>query len=136
MKNLDEIEEQTQQTKQQKLIKRTCAICGNEFESVPGPAKYCSAECREHAAKQASKRWKKNHPEKIESYRKRNNEYMRRKRAKKKVVEEIVKEDRISKIAVEYDTKYGDYQREKLLQESHIDVESIIASFKKKGEKA
>lgn len=124
--------EEPEKKPEKKPIKKTCSICGKYFETTAYNKKYCSVECKKAGAVEATQRWRERHPERIAVYRQHKATYMRRKRARKKVFEEIVKEDKLAKIAVEYNTKYGEYQKEKLLQESHIDVEAIIASFNKK----
>lgn len=121
--------EETERKPEKKPIKKTCSICGKEFETISPRKKYCSVECKKVGAVQSTQRWRERHPERIQQYKQHKAAYMRRKRARKKAFDEAVKEDRLAKIAVEYNTKYGDYQREKLLTESHIDVEAIIASF-------
>lgn len=132
---IQSVQENPEKKPEKKPIKKTCPICEKEFETLTSNKKYCSVECKKAGAVRATQRWKERHPERMEMYKQRKINYMRRKRAGKKAFEEVVKEDHLAKIAVEYDTKYGDYQREKLLKESHIDVEAIIASFnKKKGE--
>lgn len=111
-----------------------CVICGTVFRTNWSRSKYCSNECRNTARRDIYSKWKVENKSKLNG---RNRSYMRKRRnGDDDCEDEIEKPDNLARIAQEYDTNYGKYQREKTLAEiPKIDVEGIISGFKKKGDR-
>lgn len=49
-------------------IKKRCCLCGAEYYTGNGKAKYCSNECRKEATRQRQKAWREEHPEYYKDY--------------------------------------------------------------------
>lgn len=49
-------------------IKRFCNLCGSEYWTGNGKAKYCSDECRKEAARRRQAKWRDEHPEYHKNY--------------------------------------------------------------------
>ena len=43
-------------------IKKYCELCGKEYWTGNGKAKYCSDTCKREATKQRQKNWREAHP--------------------------------------------------------------------------
>lgn len=49
-------------------IKRICELCGAEYWTGNGKAKYCSEDCRKEATKRRQKKWRADHPDYHKEY--------------------------------------------------------------------
>lgn len=50
-------------------IKRVCKICGAEYWTGNGKAKYCSDPCRREAIRRKQKEWREKHPDYLREWR-------------------------------------------------------------------
>lgn len=115
----------------------TCEVCGKVFRTHFSRSKYCSDECRKIAKRDSIHSWRMENETEVNE---KNKNWMRKKRRKKDNSElpiYIDPNENLEKIAQQYDTKYGDYQREKTLAMiPKIDVAGIISGFnKQEGER-
>lgn len=53
-------------------IRRKCPICGENFWTGNGKAKYCSDDCRKAAHQSKQKEWREKHPDYLKEWRKSN----------------------------------------------------------------
>ncbi len=84
-------------------IKKRCELCGNEYWTGNGKAKYCSDECKKLATKQRQKKWReehpnyhkeyfRKHPEAVERFKERHPNYARDRSRKERGTQEYEKE--------------------------------------------
>lgn len=112
-----------------KNITKVCMHCGGEFTPKHNNAKYCSEECRKAGSRVKQNAWKTEHADQSKRYQKR---YYKKRKKKKEVIQQY-KPNRLDEIAVEYDTNYGAYQREKTLA-MIPKINTDISRFKKRKE--